>query len=93
MSKSASAQERDRRYRERVDKHFLEAQTQRLEAMGIILRGESADQKKQRAHFDSAAPLHPHPRPGRKRLYSSAYERLKTHRRRKSGMKSRMITE
>ena len=88
MSKSASVQERDRRYRERVDRHFLEAQTQRLEAMGIILRGEII-----RRTARAEEPLHPHPRRGRKRLYSSAYERLKAYRRRKSGMKSRMITE
>jgi hypothetical protein len=32
-------------------------------------------------------PLHPHPRRGRKKVHTSGYERLKAHRRRKSGIR------
>jgi hypothetical protein len=37
-------------------------------------------------------PLHPHPRRGRKRVHASGYERLKAHRRRKSGIRIK-VTE
>jgi len=75
---------------------FLEAQTRRLEAMGLVFRADTEiclpcrmGRHAQCINGEPARPLHPHPKAARKRLYASDYDRLKAHRRRKS----RMITK
>jgi hypothetical protein len=78
------------------DIDFLTAQTRRLEALGIVLGNGNGEyfvcmpcRVGRHDNCVSKQPLHPHPRCGRKRVYTSGYERLKAHRRRKS----RMITK
>ena len=74
------------------DIEFIEEQTKRLEAMGIVLRDRNGEYfvctSCQIGRYDQGL-LHPHPKRGRKRKFASDYERLKAHRRRKS----RMITK
>ena len=76
----------------RSDMDFIEAQTKRLEAIGIVLRNRNGEYfvcMPCEIRQQDQGPLHPHPKRGRKRKFASDYERLKAHRR----SKSRMITK
>lgn len=75
---------------------FAQAQTRRLEALGVVLGNSNGEsficrpcQIGQHEGCVNTKPLHPHPSRGRKRIYLTAYARLKAYRRKRS----RMITK
>ena len=68
---------------------FAQAWTRKLEALGIVDAARIPEPKMELHIPHDNQPLHPHPRRGRKRVYTSDYERLRAYRRRKS----RMITK
>jgi hypothetical protein len=67
-----------------TDLEFAQAWTRKLEALGVVLNNGIVPTNP--ARFPDV-PLHPHPRRGRKRIHTSGYDRLKAHRRRKSGIR------
>jgi hypothetical protein len=63
---------------------FAETQTSRLEAMGIVFRGNQSNGVM--TLVGSKGPLHPHPSPGRKRLYKTNRERWRASYHRKKSL-------
>jgi hypothetical protein len=72
----------------RADIEFAQAQTHKLEALGIVL-GHGSKEYLASLPCDIGRPLHPHPRRGRKRVYSSAALKQRAYRGRRS--KSRVL--
>jgi len=76
------------------DIEFLAAETRKLEAMGIVLGNGGTDRFICVPCRDGQhPPLHPHPRRGRKKIHASGYDRLKAHRRRKSGIRIKVTDD
>ena len=83
-----------------TDIDFLRAQTARLEQKGIVLCNGSDEHlicaPCRSGHHDERindAPLHPHPRPGRKRRFLTVAAKQKAYRYRRHGITSHTVTK